>query len=677
MVTTRVPEKVKREVERLRAEIEYHNFRYYVLNDPIIPDAAYDRLFRRLEELERKYPSLVTPDSPTQKVGAAPPVESEHPTVTRELPMLSLENVTTPEEFKEWCRRAKDGLAGRMPELVVEYKFDGAAVELVYENGVLVRGATRGDGIRGEDVTPNIKTIRDVPPVLPLPPEKVPELLEVRGEVYMDKADFETMNREAEKRGEKVFANPRNAAAGTLRQLDPRVTASRPLKIVLYAPGRLRGLSVGTQKEFLDWLKKAKLPTAPFVRVVNDPEQVIRLWEKYKEERDELPFEIDGLVVKVNSFAQQERLGVRARSPRWAVAFKFPPREEMTRLVDIEVQVGRTGILTPVAVLEPVEVGGVVVRNATLHNREEIKRKDVRIGDYVIVRRAGDVIPEIVGPLREKRTGKEKVFRMPTRCPSCGQPVVPVPDSPLVYCPNVSCPQQVKERIKHFASRRAMDIEGLGDKLVDQLLEKSLIHDAADLYFLRKEQLVGLERMGEKSAENLLRAIDVSRSRSLHRVIFALGIREVGEHTASILAETFGSLESLMKASVEDLEKVEGIGPVAAANIAAFFRNKANLKFIEKLRRGGVKFTPVKRKRAGGPLAGKTVVLTGGLASMTREEAQEAIREAGGTPGSSVSRKTDLVVVGENPGSKLRKAQELGIRTIDEEEFLRLLGRKK
>jgi DNA ligase (NAD+) len=674
MAKSKVPEKVRHEVERLRAEITYHNWRYHVLDDPVIPDAAFDRLFRRLEELEKEYPELVTPDSPTQRVGSPAVEGEERPSVTHSLPMLSLENVMNAAEFEEWVRRARDGLGGRMPALTVEYKFDGLAIELVYEKGILKRAATRGDGVTGEDVTPNVKTIRDVPPVLPLPPDRVPALLEVRGEVYMAKEDFGAMNRRAEKKGEKTFANPRNAAAGSLRQLDPRITAARPLRLVLYGRGRTEGLEVDTQQEFLAWLTDAKLPASPLCTLLESGEEVVALWQEVGEKRKELPFEIDGIVVKVNSLRDQERLGIRARSPRWAVAFKFPPQQEMTRLRSIEVQVGRTGALTPVAVLDPVAVSGVVVRNATLHNREEIKRKDIRIGDMVIVQRAGDVIPEILGPVESARTGAEKLFHMPRRCPACGADVVAAPDSPLVYCPNISCPEQVKERIRHFASRRAMDIEGLGEKLVDQLIENRTIRDAADLYILKTGDLLDLERMAEKSAENLVKAIDDSRSRPLPRVIHALGIREIGEHSSHILAEELGSIDALMKAGPDDLQRIHGIGAVVAENIAAFFRSAANREFIDRLRRGGVVFPPVER-RAKGKFAGKVVVLTGTLTTMSREEAQEAIRNEGGRAASSVSAGTDLLVAGEKAGSKLARARQLGIAIIDEDEFLRLLGR--
>ncbi|NMD36504.1 MAG: NAD-dependent DNA ligase LigA [Planctomycetes bacterium] len=668
-------EALRLEAERLRAELDYHNWRYYVLDDPVIPDGAYDRLMRRLERIEAAHPELRTPDSPTQRVGAPAAELRERPPVTHSVPMLSLENVTSREELEEWMGRVAEGLGAALPPLTVEYKFDGAAIEVVYERGVLVQASTRGDGTVGEDVTANVKTIKELPPVLALPPARTPARLELRGEVYMMKADFAALNAQAEAKGEKLFANPRNAAAGTLRQLDPRVTAARPLRAVLYGLGRAEGLEAGSQGELLAWLESAGLPAAPLVEGAATLETAMAVYEKVGAARAELPFEIDGLVLKVDSFALRERLGVRARSPRWAVAFKFPPMREMTRLRAIEVQVGRTGVLTPVAVMDPVYVSGVTVRNATLHNREEIARKGIKIGDMVIVQRAGDVIPEVLGPLVAMRTGAEREFAMPEACPACGARVVFEAEGPQVRCPNISCPRQVKERVRHFASRRAMDIEGLGEKLIDQLIDGGVIEDASGLYFLRVKDLEGLERMAAKSARNVVAAIAASRSRPLARVIHALGIPEVGERSAQILADHFGTIEALAAAPEEELEKAHGIGPVVAGTIATFFGSAATARFIARLKQGGVEFPPAER-REGGVLAGKTVVLTGALRRMTRQEAEEAVLAAGGRAASSVSKKTDLVVAGEAAGSKLAKAKALGIEVIDEEEFLRWIGRK-
>ena len=668
-------EALRLEAERLRAELDYHNWRYYVLDDPVIPDGAYDRLMRRLERIEAAHPELRTPDSPTQRVGAPAAELRERPPVTHSVPMLSLENVTSREELEEWMGRVAEGLGAALPPLTVEYKFDGAAIEVVYERGVLVQASTRGDGTVGEDVTANVKTIKELPPVLALPPARTPARLELRGEVYMMKADFAALNAQAEAKGEKLFANPRNAAAGTLRQLDPRVTAARPLRAVLYGLGRGEGLEAVSQGELLAWWESAGLPAAPLVERAATLETAMALYEKVGAARAELPFEIDGLVLKVDSFALRERLGVRARSPRWAVAFKFPPMREMTRLRAIEVQVGRTGVLTPVAVMDPVYVSGVTVRNATLHNREEIARKGIKIGDMVIVQRAGDVIPEVLGPLVAMRTGAEREFAMPEACPACGARVVFEAEGPQVRCPNISCPRQVKERVRHFASRRAMDIEGLGEKLIDQLIDGGVIEDASGLYFLRVKDLEGLERMAAKSARNVVAAIAASRSRPLARVIHALGIPEVGERSAQILADHFGTIEALAAAPEEELEKAHGIGPVVAGTIATFFGSAATARFIARLKQGGVEFPPAER-REGGVLAGKTVVLTGALRRMTRQEAEEAVLAAGGRAASSVSKKTDLVVAGEAAGSKLAKAKALGIEVIDEEEFLRWIGRK-
>jgi DNA ligase (NAD+) len=491
----------------------------------------------------------------------------------------------------------------------------------------------------------------------------------------MLKKDFAAVNAQAAARGEKLFANPRNAAAGTLRQLDPRVTAARPLRVVMYGVGGGDALPVASQRELLAWFARAGLPAAPMALEVAGVEDIMAVYEKVGASRADLPFEIDGLVLKVDAFDVRERLGMRARSPRWAVAFKFPPMQEMTRLRAIEVQVGRTGALTPVAVLDPVYLSGVTVRNATLHNRQEVARKGLKIGDMVIVQRAGDVIPEVLGPVLEQRTGEEREFVMPDACPACGTRVIVETDGVLVYCPNISCPKQVKERIAHFASRRAMDIDGLGEKLIDQLIEKRKIADAADLYFLKVDDLADLERMAEKSARNAIEAIEASRGRPLARIIHALGIREVGEHSAQVLAEHFGTMDALMAASGDDLQKAHGIGPVVAGNIASFFASAASRDFIARLRRGGVRF-PGAEKREGGIFHGKTVVLTGTLRGMTRDEAKEAILAEGGNPGSSVSKKTDLVVAGEDAGSKLAKAQELGVPVIAEEEFLGMLGKK-
>jgi len=668
----KVPEKVVREVEELRRQIEHHNYCYYVLDQPEISDAEYDRLMRRLQELEEQYPELVVPESPTQRVGAQP-VE-QFGTVRHSIPMLSLDNALDEQEFREWWKRTSDGLGGEPFEVVAEPKLDGLAVELIYENGRFSLGATRGDGYTGEDVTQNLRTIRSVPLRLRKRDGGVPTRLEARGEVYMEVERFREFNRQREAAGEQPFANPRNAAAGSLRQLDPRVTASRPLEILLYGVGVVEGAELETHAEELALLKELGFRVVPH-RICRSPEEVQGLWAEMNERREELAYEADGIVVKVNSRAQQERLGVRSRSPRYAVAYKFPPRQETTIVRDIAVQVGRTGALTPVARLEPVQVGGVTVSNATLHNQDEIERKDVRIGDTVIIQRAGDVIPEVVAVVRSKRTGKERKFRMPDRCPVCGSKVERPEGEVVARCINFACPAQVKARIEHFASRGGMDIEGLGTKLVEQLVEKGLVRSPADLYFLKKEQLVGLERMAEKSAENLLNALEASKDRPLARCIYALGIRHVGEHVAEVLAERFGSLEALMNASYEDLEATPEVGPVVARSVREFFDREDNRKAIARLREGGVKFPPVERRAAAGEgkLAGKTFVFTGALSRFSRSEAEALVRQHGGRAASSVSKNTDFVVAGEKPGSKLAKAERLGIKVISEDDFVKMI----
>ena len=663
---------VKRRIEELRAEIRKHDHYYYVLNQPLISDAEYDRLFRELQELEEKYPQFVTPDSPTQRVGA-PPAEEFRP-VRHAIPMLSLQNCFSEEEFLEWDRRVRRLLGGRQPVYICEPKLDGLSVELVYENGVLTVGSTRGDGYVGEDVTRNLRTIRQIPlRLLPLN-GKAPRLLEVRGEVYMEKEAFRRLNREREEKGEPLFANPRNAAAGSLRQLDPGITARRPLKAFFYALGRAEGITIRSQEELLAILSKLGFPVNPLWKRCESPEEAIAFYHELLERRDELPYEADGVVVKVNDFSQREALGEVSRAPRWAIAFKFPAEEATTRVLDIVVQVGRTGALTPVAILEPVEVSGVTVSRATLHNEDEVKRKDVRIGDWVVVRRAGEVIPEVVKSIPERRTGKEREFRMPDRCPVCGGPVVRPPGEVIHRCENLSCPARIKEAIRHFASRRAADIEGLGEKLVDQLVDKGLVRRISDLYHLTKQQLASLERMGEKSAQNLLEQLERSKGMSLARLIYALGIRYVGEHIAEVLAERFGSIDELARASYEELVGIPEIGPRIAQSIVDFFASQGNRRLIEELKAVGID-PRAQRPPEKGPLAGKTFLFTGRLSGMTRQEAKRLVESLGGKVASSVSRKVDYVVVGEDPGSKLDRARALGITTMSEEEFKELVGR--
>jgi DNA ligase (NAD+) len=664
---------IQERVSNLREQINYHNYRYYVLDQPEIPDAEYDRLLRELQQMEQQYPELVTPDSPTQRVGAEP--LKEFAAVRHELPMLSLANAFSEEELIGFDRRARERLGIDEIVYAAEPKLDGLAVSLLFEDGVLVRGATRGDGTTGEDVTQNVRTIDSVP--LRLLGRDYPRMLEVRGEVFMSRAGFEALNKQQAQSGSKAFANPRNAAAGSLRQLDPRITASRPLEMYCYGVGRVDGGTLpDTHSEILRQIRKWGLRVSPEVRVVHGWR---RCWEYYQDilaRRNELPYEIDGVVYKVNSVAQQQALGFVARAPRWAIAHKFPAQEEMTKVLAIDVQVGRTGAVTPVARLEPVFVGGVTVTNATLHNQDEIDRKDVRVGDTVIVRRAGDVIPEVVSVVQSRRPTNTRKFKMPDKCPVCGSDVVRLEDEAIARCTGgLFCAAQRREAIKHFASRRAMDIDGLGDKLVEQMDDKGLIHDVADLYKVTREQVASLERMGDKSAQNLLDALQKSKSTTLARFIYALGIRLVGEATAQSLANHFGSLEKIERADMENLQQVADVGPIVAESIHAFFQEKHNLDVIGKLLQAGIHWPDVNVvARHGQPLAGKTLVLTGTLSTMTRDEAKARLQALGAKVTGSVSKKTDYVVVGEDPGSKFEKARELGVATLDENAFLELIN---
>ena len=662
---------VRDEVAHLRREIERHNHRYYVLDDPEISDAEYDALFRRLQALEEAHPELRTPDSPTQRVGAAP--ATEFATVRHRQPMLSLQNVTTPEEMAAFDERVRKFLGRERIEYVAEPKIDGVAVELVYEKGVLTVGSTRGDGTVGENVTPNIRTIRSVPLRLRSEARKPPELLEVRGEVYLPLEAFQKLNREREEAGQPVFANPRNAAAGSLKQLDPAVTAARPLDVVCHGVGEIRGARFATHWETLQALAYAGLKPVPMSRVCETLDGVFALFAELEEKRDRLDYEIDGLVVKVNDLALQKRLGEISRSPRWAMAYKFKPRQAITRVKAIVPSVGRTGVLTPIAELEPVAVGGVTIRNASLHNMDEIERKDVRVGDTILLERAGDVIPYVVRVLTEKRKGRPRKFKMPTVCPvsGCGGAVVREEGEAAYRCIGLSCPAKLKQAVRFFGARGAMDIEGLGEKLVDQLVDRGLVRDLEDLYRLDEDTLADLERMGKKSAANLRAQIERSKQTTLAHFLVALGIRQVGEATAKALAEHFGRLDRLMDASEEELQEVRDVGPEVAASIRRFFAEKQNRKVIQRLLDLGVRPAPV--TRAKGALAGKKFVLTGGLAAMTRPEAQRRIEALGGRVVSSVSKETDYVVVGAEPGSKLAKAKKLRVPVLEEDAFLRLL----
>ena len=671
------PGSVRRRAAELREAIEYHNRRYHQLDDPLIADAEYDGLMRELLAIEREHPELQTPDSPTQRVGAPPAAAFAE--VRHAEPMLSLDNAFTDADLEDFDRRVSQRLGRENPRLVVEPKLDGLAVNLLYEQGLLVRAATRGDGRTGEDITANVRTIRTIP--LRLTGDGWPERFEVRGEVFMPRQGFRDLNERALAAGEKPFANPRNAAAGSLRQLDPGVTANRPLDFFCYGHGIYPAEALPTtHSALLERFSHWGLPVNPEMRVVEGIGHCLDYYRGLLARRADLPYDIDGVVYKVDDLADRETLGYVARAPRWAIAHKFPAEEATTRVQAIDVQVGRTGALTPVARLEPVFVGGVTVTNATLHNADEIRRKDIRVGDTVIVRRAGDVIPEVVKSLTELRPAAAEPFVMPNRCPACGSEVESVEGEAIMRCSSpLFCPAQHKEAVKHFASRKAMNIDGLGDKLVDQLLEKKLIATVADLYRLELEPLAGLERLGEKSARNLLEALDRSRYTTLPRFLFAVGIREVGEVTARNLAEHFRDLDALMGANKDELQTVPDVGPSVAGHVHTFFRQTHNREVIQGLLEAGVHWDalPERPPAAELPLAGKTLVITGTLESLSRDEAKALVLSLGGKAAGSVSTKTDYVVAGAEPGSKLAKAEALGISVLNEAEFLRLCGRSE
>jgi DNA ligase (NAD+) len=666
-----VPRKAQERAAALRAEIEKHNYRYYVLDDPEIGDAEYDRLFAELQALEREHPELAASDSPTQRVGGQP--LAGFAPVTHGAPMLSLNNAFSEDDVLAFDRRAREALGVDAIEYSAEPKFDGLAISLRYENGVFVQGATRGDGTTGEDVTANLRTVRSVPLRLR---GRAPERLDVRGEVVMLKRDFEALNERQRAAGEKEYVNPRNSAAGALRQLDPRMTAARPLRFYGYGIGAAEQLpGATTHAAVLERLADAGVPVSAERKVVRGVEGVLAFYASLQSRRAELPYEIDGVVYKVNSIEQQARLGFVSRAPRFAVAHKFPAEEATTEVAGIEVNVGRTGALTPVAKLKPVFVGGVTVTNATLHNEDEMRRKDVRIGDTVVVRRAGDVIPEIVRVLPEKRPAGAEPFQMPARCPVCGSSVVRLPDEAVARCSGgLFCAAQRKQALLHFASRRAMDIEGLGEKLADQLVDHGIVRTPADLYRLGVANLAELERMAEKSAHNVVAAIDRSRRTTLARFVYALGIRNVGEATAADLARHFGALDRLMDASEEELQQVRDVGPVVAMSVRRFFSEPHNREVIEQLRAGGVRWdehTP--QAIPAGALAGKTFVLTGTLPKLSRDDAKALIESRGGKVAGSVSKKTDFVVAGDDAGSKLEKARSLGVAVLDEEGLMKLV----
>jgi DNA ligase (NAD+) len=666
---------MRKEAEELREKIRHHEYLYYVLDAPEISDAAFDRLMERLKEIEAAHPDLVTPGSPTTRVGGTP--REGFTTVRHARPMLSLDNAFSYDALRDWDRRVREGSGREDIEYIAEHKFDGLSISLQYEDGVLVRGVTRGDGTTGEDVTPNVKTVRSIPLQMDaamLKKCKVPGSFEVRGEILMTRKAFEELNRQQEETGGKIFVNARNSAAGSIRVLDPSITAQRKLDFFayfLYVDGKA---PFAKHSESLEALKKLRFRASDDWQLCDGIEEVIKYCESWDTKREKLAYEIDGVVLKVNSTALQNELGFTAKAPRWAIAFKYPARQETTVVNDIIVQVGRTGTLTPVAVLEPVQVGGVTVSRSTLHNMDEIERLGLCIGDTVLIERAGEVIPHVLKVVKEGKS--RRAFHMPKKCPVCGSAVHRVEGEVAYRCVNAACPAQRKESILHFAARHAMDIDGLGEKIVDQLVDTGLVKDVADLYSLERKEVAALERMAEKSAQNLLEEIEASKKQPLSRAIYALGIQFVGERTAQLLAENFSSLEELAEASAEELEKVPEVGPKVAASIVDFFSEPANRKVIKKLREAGVRPTAEKRELKSDKFAGKTFVFTGALEHRSREEAGEIVQQHGGKLSGSVSKKTDYVVVGADPGSKYDKAKELGVSILDEAGFEKLLGLK-
>jgi len=673
-LSNKIDHSILKRVEQLRKELNRHDYLYYVLAEPEISDEQYDKLMRELQEIENKYPELITPDSPTQRVGGEP--TKIFPTVNHKIPMLSLSNTYSEDEIRDFDRRIKNLLQGGKYQYVCEMKFDGVSLSLRYTDGILTLGATRGDGMQGDEITANVRTIRTIPLRLNT---NDPKLLncEVRGEVIMNREDFIKMNEEKELAGEKTFANPRNSVAGTLKLQDPKIVAKRPLKFfgyALFAPDS----NLKSHYENLQLLKKLGFLVDNNAKRFDDIEKVIEHWRTWETKRDTLPFDIDGIVVKIDSLEQQEILGAIAKSPRWAIACKFASRKAETKLKNIRLQVGRVGTITPVAELEPVFIGGTTVSRASLYNEDYIREKDIRIGDTVIVERGGDVIPKITSVLLEKRPKSTKPFTFPNKCPECGSTLIRFEGEANYFCQNNECPKQVRGRIEHWASRGAMDIEGLGEAVVDQLVTNGFIHNIADLYELykKREELCKLERWGEKSVKNLLDGIENSKQRPYHRVIYALGIRHVGATVAQLIADNFNSIEKLMNASIEDIQNIHEIGEKIAESIKRYFEDKHNIKLIERLKKAGIKFsTDVTKKK--GILAGKTFVLTGTLSSMTRDRAKIFIEENGGRVASTISNNIDILIVGESPGSKLDKAKKLGIELWDEEKFLSMINYKR
>lgn len=663
----------KKRIEELCRLINYHNRKYYRENKPEISDYGYDQLMAELKKLESLHPELITANSPTQRVGGE--VLEEFETVEHRVPMLSMDNTYSAEEIREFDKRAKKNLKVGKLDYVVELKIDGVSISLLYERGRFIQGATRGDGFKGDDVTLNLKTIKSLPLVLGVKKGlNVPELFEARGEVYMPRKAFLEINREKESSGEELFANPRNAAAGSLKLLDSSIVSKRHLDMWLYGMGYVRDGLFKAQFEALNFLKDAGFRVNPHIKRYGSIEEVIEYCNEWEHKRHKLEYDIDGMVIKVDSFLYQKNLGQTSKSPRWMIAYKFPAEKKETVLENIIVQVGRTGTLTPVAVLKPVELSGSVVSRATLHNQDEIIRKDIKVGDHVLIEKAGEIIPQVVEVVKKKRTGKERKFSMPRQCPVCNSEVKSISGEVAIRCENLACPAQLKERVIHFASRDAMDIEGMGEAIVSQLVDKKMVKDYGDIYNLKHSEIAGLERMGDKSAENLISAVEKSKSNTLNRLVYGLGIRHVGVRSAWLLASRFKSLDRIAGTEIEELQDINEIGPVMAESIYNFFRTKENRIVIEKLRKSGVRMEEKKDLLKGSKFEGKTFVVTGTLESFSRQEIEELIRKYGGNASSSVSKNTDFLVAGKEPGSKLEKAKRLGVKIIGETEFKKMIG---
>ncbi|MBL7052480.1 MAG: NAD-dependent DNA ligase LigA [Candidatus Marinimicrobia bacterium] len=666
--------KIIGQIKKLRTEIEAHNHRYYVLDNPIISDSEFDKLFRQLQNLEAKYPELISPNSPTQRVGAVP--LSAFQTIKHKMPMLSLSNAFNSGELRDFQQQIFRKLSDENAKIryACEPKLDGLAVSLLYKNGQFVSGATRGDGNVGEDITQNLRTIRSIPLHLRETEIPAPKMLEIRGEVFIKKGDFQKLNESQLSVGDSPFANPRNAAAGSLRQLDPKITASRPLSIFCYEVGISDGVEFRSHQAFLEALPKWGFAVSPLIEFVDSIGDVMKFYEKWTENRDSLDYEIDGIVIKVDDYFLRQKLGVRSRSPRWAIAGKFPAIQTTTKILNISVQIGRTGALTPVAELEPVEIGGVIVSRATLHNQDEIDRKDIRVGDTVFVQRAGDVIPEVVKVVLEKRQNNSQKFKLPQNCPICNHAAIREGDDAVLRCINAECPAQIKRRIEHFASKNAMDIDGLGPKIVEQLVENGLISSVADLFNLKKIDIVNLDRQGELSAKNLIESIEKSKNTTFGRFLFALGIRNIGEHTARILSEKYPNVESLKSSKLEELIDIFEIGDIVAQSIIDFFADQTNVQIVDACLNAGIIWKPEEKAEIPQIFEGKIFVFTGALQQFTRDQAKQMVRERGGKATGSVSKKTDFVVIGENAGNKAEKAKKLGVKILTEEEFLAIIN---